>query len=161
MIWNALAMQYKLGFQASSDHISTHISYAVAIAEDPTREAIFDAFKRRHCYGATDNILLDVRSGDHLMGDEFDADGPVTLKVLAHGTRPIARVDVIKDFVYVYSTEPNAPRVEFEWTDEETRPPGLSWYYVRVLQDDGELAWGSPMWITRGIARPMTNENDE
>ena len=35
MIWNALAMQYKLGFQASSDHISTHISYAFAIAEEP------------------------------------------------------------------------------------------------------------------------------
>ena len=111
LVWNALAMQYKLGFQASSDHISTHISYAVAIAEDASREAIFDAFKRRHCYGATDNIVLDVRSGDHLMGDEFTADGPVRLEVLAHGTRPIARVDIIKDFVYVYSTEPNRPRV--------------------------------------------------
>ena len=37
MVWNALAMQYRLGFQASSDHISTHISYAVALAEDTTR----------------------------------------------------------------------------------------------------------------------------
>ena len=37
MVWNALAMQYRLGFQASSDHISTHISYAIALAEDPTR----------------------------------------------------------------------------------------------------------------------------
>ena len=27
------------------------------------------------------------------------------------------------------------------------RPAGLSWYYVRVLQDDGEIAWGSPMWV--------------
>jgi hypothetical protein len=149
MIWNALAMQYRLGFQASSDHISTHISFAVAIAEEPTRAAIFDAFRRRHCYGATDNILLDVRSGDHLMGDEFTADGPVTLTIRAHGTAPIARVDVIKDFVYVYSAEPHAPRVEFSWTDEERRPPGLSWYYVRVLQEDGQIAWGSPMWITR------------
>ena len=34
MVWNALALQYRLGFQASSDHISTHISYAIAIAED-------------------------------------------------------------------------------------------------------------------------------
>ena len=106
MVWNALALQYKLGFQSSSDHISTHISYAIAIAEDHTRAAILDAFKKRHCYAATDNILLDVRSGDHLMGDEFDADGPVRLKVLVHGTRPIARVDIIKDFGYVYSTEP-------------------------------------------------------
>jgi hypothetical protein len=149
MVWNALAMQYRLGFQASSDHISTHISFAVALAEEPTRAAIFDAFRRRHCYGATDNILLDVRSGDHLMGDEFVADGPVTLTIRAHGTVPIARVDVIKDFVYVYSTEPHQPRVEFSWTDEERRPPGLSWYYVRVLQEDGGIAWGSPMWITR------------
>jgi hypothetical protein len=147
MVWNALAMQYRLGFQASSDHISTHISYAVALAEGTGREALLDAFRRRHCYGATDNILLDVRSGEHVMGDEFQADGPVRLKVIAHGTRPIARVDVIKDFDYLYSTEPKAERVEFEWTDDERRPAGLSWYYVRVQQEDGEIAWGSPLWV--------------
>ncbi|SIO25894.1 hypothetical protein SAMN05444166_3296 [Singulisphaera sp. GP187] len=150
MVWNALALQYKLGFQASSDHISTHISYAIAIAEDSTREAIFDAFKRRHCYGATDNILLDVRSGEHIMGDEFTADGPVRLKIKVQGTAPIARVDIIKDFRYAYSTEPNRPQVEFEWQDEEKRPAGLSWYYVRVLQTNGELAWGSPFWVHLG-----------
>jgi hypothetical protein len=147
MVWNALALQYRLGFQSSSDHISTHISYAVALAEDHTRAAILDAFRKRHCYAATDNILLDVRCGDHLMGDEFASDRPVTLRVLAHGTRPIARVDVIKDFAHVYTTEPDRERVEFTWTDAEKRPPGLSWYYVRVLQGDGELAWASPMWV--------------
>jgi hypothetical protein len=149
MVWNALAMQYRLGFQASSDHISTHISYAVAIAEDDTRESVVDAFRRRHCYGATDNIVMDVRSGDHLMGDEFSVPlgTPVTLSVVVHGTRPIARVDVIKDFVYVYSTEPNTPRVVFSWTDNESRPAGLSWYYIRAIQDDGQLAWASPIWV--------------
>jgi hypothetical protein len=149
LVWNALALQYKLGFQASSDHISTHISYGVAIAPEHTREAILEAFKKRHCYAATDNILLDVRSGAHLMGDEFEAEGPVRLKVLVHGTRPITRVDIIKDFGYVYSTEPRTERVAFEWSDEEPRAAGLSWYYVRAIQDDGELAWGSPFWIHR------------
>ena len=147
IVWNALAMQYRLGFQASSDHISTHISYAVAIAETPTREGVLDAFKKRHCYGATDNILFDVRSGDHLMGDEFTSNTPIKLKVLVHGTRPISRLDIIKDFVYVYSTEPKQMRVEFEWTDNETRGNGLSWFYVRAIQDDGELAWASPFWV--------------
>ena len=90
MIWNALAMQYRLGYQASSDHISTHISYAFAIAEKPSREAIFDAFKNRHCYAATDNILLDVRSGEHLMGDEFTAQrpGPAQDPGPRHGADP-------------------------------------------------------------------------
>src|SRR5262249_14129721 len=100
MGWNAFALQYKLGVQAASDHISTHISYAVAIAEDHSRAAILDAFRRRHCYAATDNILLDVRCDDHLMGDEFTTEKPVTLRILAHGTQPIERVDIIKDFVY-------------------------------------------------------------
>ena len=157
MVWNALAMQYRVGFQASSDHISTHISYAIAIAEEPTRASVLDAFRRRHCYGATDNIVLDVRTADgkYLMGDEFDkpADGPVRLKVLVHGTKPVARVDVIKDFVYVYSTQPDKDRVEFEWTDHETRGPGLSWYYVRALQADGQIAWGSPLWV-RDFPKP-------
>jgi hypothetical protein len=151
MVWNALAMQYRVGFQASSDHISTHISYAVAVAENESRASVLDAFRRRHCYGATDNIVLDVRSADgaHMMGDEFDApaEGPVKLKVFVQGTRPIARVDVIKDFVYAYSTEPKTDKVSFEWTDSESRGPGLSWYYVRVIQDDGQLAWASPMWV--------------
>jgi hypothetical protein len=150
MVWNALAMQYKLGFQSSSDHISTHMSYAVAIAEEPTRAAIFDAFQQRHCYAATDNILLDVRSGEHLMGDAFTQAGPVTLRVRAHGTGPIARIDVIKDFRHVYTTEPRAARVDFAWTDEKPGELPTSWYYVRVIQEDGEIAWGSPIWVNRG-----------
>jgi len=148
MVWNALAMQYRLGFQASSDHISTHISYAIALTLDTTRPAILDAFRNRHCYAATDNIIMDVRAGDHLMGDEFDARGPVQLKILIHGTRPIARIDIIKDFKYAFSTEPHKARVEFQWTDAERGRPGdLSWYYVRAIQEDGELAWASPIWV--------------
>ena len=47
-------------------------------------------------------------------------------------------------------------RVEFEWSDDETRPPGLSWYYVRAIQDDGQLAWASPIWVQSSatVAQP-------
>ncbi len=64
---NALAKGYKLGFQASSDHISTHVSYACILAEEFSRKGIVEAMKKRHTYAATDNIILDVRcgSGDH------------------------------------------------------------------------------------------------
>jgi len=31
-VWNAWAKGYKLGVQASSDHLSTHLSYACTIA---------------------------------------------------------------------------------------------------------------------------------
>jgi len=154
MVWNALAMGYRLGFQSSSDHWSTHISYAVALAEDRSRPAILDAFRKRHCYAATDNILMDVRMGEHVMGDEFVLRGrdKPAVSVRIHGTAPLARVDVIKDFVHVYSVEPKAAAVEFRWTDFDPRP-GVSWYYVRTVQTDGQVAWASPIWVRIPMAK--------
>ncbi|RLE44426.1 hypothetical protein DRJ22_05940, partial [Candidatus Woesearchaeota archaeon] len=64
----ALLMGYRLGFQASSDHISTHISYCNVYVEEPTREDILEAMKKRHVYGSTDNIIADVRCNGHFMG---------------------------------------------------------------------------------------------
>jgi hypothetical protein len=45
-IWNALQRGYRLGFQVSSDHVSTHLSYAIVLAEQPTRAGIVSAFQR-------------------------------------------------------------------------------------------------------------------
>ena len=55
---NALLKGYRLGFQASSDHISTHMSYCNVWVEQPTRAAILEGMQRRRVYGATDNIVM-------------------------------------------------------------------------------------------------------
>jgi len=36
-----------------------------------------------------------------------------------------------------------------EWVDEDA-PPGLNWYYVRVSQLNGQMAWSSPIWVECG-----------
>jgi hypothetical protein len=144
----ALEMGYKLGFQSSSDHISTHLSYCNLLATDYTREAILDALKKRHAYGATADILADVRSGQHLMGDVFSLATPPELRVKLTGTARFAKVHVIKDNKYVYSTQPNSANVEFSWRDNAPASGKTSYYYVRGEQADGELVWVSPMWIT-------------
>jgi hypothetical protein len=139
---------YRLGFQASSDHISTHMSYCNLYTTAPTREAVLEAFKKRHVYGATDDILADVRSGNHMMGDQFETSGLPTLKVRLVGTAPFAKVHVIKDNRYAYSTEPKTAAVDFTWMDTAAQPGKTSYYYVRGEQQDGEIVWVSPMWIT-------------
>lgn len=146
-VWNAFKKGYKLGFQCSSDHISTHMSYAVVFAESPTRQAIVDAFKKRHSYGATDNILLVVTSGEHLMGDSFATKTPPVIDVYVVGTAPIAKLHIIKDFQYVYTIEPRKTEVKLRWQDKAAEKDKTSWYYVRVEQNDEQLAWSSPMWI--------------
>lgn len=144
----ALMKGHRLGFQASSDHVSTHISYCNVWVEEPTRQAILAAMKARHVYGATDNIVADVRCGDHFMGDEFTTQDKPRLSVHLIGTAPLARVHVIKDNQYVHTFEPGKQQVRFEWTDLQPAPGKTSYYYVRGEQADGELVWVSPMWIT-------------
>jgi Protein of unknown function (DUF3604) len=144
----ALEKGYKLGFQASSDHISTHQSYANVLVTENTREAIVDALRKRHVYASTEQILADVRSGLHLMGDIFSTSEIPNLHVKLSGTTKFAKVVVVKDNRYVYSTEPHTASVEFSWRDNAPSKGKQSYYYVRGEQEDGELVWASPMWIT-------------
>ena len=147
-ISNALAKGYRLGFQSSSDHVSTHWSYGIVLTEDNSHQAIIDAFKKRHSYAATDNILLDVRSGDHLMGDVFETDRAPTLTIKAVGTAPIKAVHVIRDGKYAMTIEPGKESAELTYTDDNAKPGETHYYYVRVEQTDTNLAWASPIWIT-------------
>jgi hypothetical protein len=144
----ALEKGYRLSFEASSDHISTHMSYCNILAKDGTRESLIDAFHKRHVYAATDDILADFRSGDHIMGDVFSTSTPPELHVKLIGTKPFAKVLVIKDGKYVYTAEPKTAKVEFSWKDTAPAAGKTSYYYVRGEQEDGEIVWASPMWIT-------------
>src|SRR5262249_21768761 len=142
----ALEKGYRLGFQSSSDHFSTHISYCIVLAERPDREAILDGMKRRHCYGATDDIIVDVKSGSHLMGDEFKTREVPSLQMTVIGTKPLARIDILKDSEVVHTLQPGTQEYKGAWTDPKPSS-GVHYYYIRVLQTDEELAWASPLWV--------------
>jgi hypothetical protein len=144
----ALQRGYVLGFEASSDHVSTHMSYCNLYVKDLTRESILDAFKKRHIYAATDNIVADVRSGQHMMGDVFTTASMPSLQVKLAGTAKFARVHIIRDNAYVYSTQPGTSQVQFSWVDNAAATGKPSYYYVRGEQEDGQIVWASPMWIT-------------
>ncbi|MEX2262037.1 MAG: hypothetical protein WD696_08790 [Bryobacteraceae bacterium] len=144
----ALEMGYKLAFQASSDHISTHMSYCNVLTTDLTRKAVLEGFQKRHVYGATDNILAEFSSGAHIMGDAFTTSATPEFAVRLVGTAPFRKVHVIKDNKYVYTTEPNTAMVQFRWRDAAPESGKTSYYYVRGEQQDGEVVWVSPIWVT-------------
>jgi hypothetical protein len=144
----ALQKGYRLAFEASSDHISTHMSYCNLWVTSPTREGIMEAFHKRRVYGATDNILADVRCSGHMMGEEFNVTSAPSIAVKLMGTGPFAKVTIIKDNNYVYSVAPKTKAVNFTWQDNAAVKGKTSYYYVRGEQEDGQLVWVSPMWIT-------------
>src|SRR5262249_9803425 len=142
----ALQKGYKLGFQASSDHWSTHISFFIILSEKRDRESLIEAIKKRHCYGATDNIIVDLRSGPHVMGDEFKTQEAPKLEINVIGTNNLAKIDILRDSEVVDTIKTNSSKYSGTWTDP--RPAaGPHYYYIRVLQTDDEVAWASPMWI--------------
>ncbi len=149
-VWEAWAKGYKLGVQASSDHISTHTSYAMILAEDFTREGLLEAMRQRHTYGATSNILLNFRlrdgSADHIHGDSFATTRIPTLYVKTIGTSNIKEIVLVRDNQYVFRRPGSGERMEFTFLDSDLEP-GEHYYYVRVEQHDRNLAWASPIWV--------------
>jgi hypothetical protein len=63
------------------------------------------------------------------------------------GTSVITQVDIIKDNAFVYTARPDLREVSFSFKDTSITP-GEHYYYVRVIQDDNNMAWASPIWIT-------------
>jgi hypothetical protein len=148
-IWMALAKGIRLGFIASSDHVSTHISYAGVYAREHSRQAIVDAMRERRTFAATDTLGVQFSVGGHPLGSEFIFAGPnpPLIEVNVLGTKPIKRIDIIKDNKVIYSAEPGARRARFAYHDADGKA-GTSYYYARVIQEDQMMAWGSPVWVT-------------
>ncbi|MGI8744345.1 MAG: hypothetical protein ACR2NN_17580 [Bryobacteraceae bacterium] len=154
MYWNALAKGYKLGVQSSSDHVSTHSSYTLIYTPTTRRADIVESMRKRHAYGATDNIVLDFEARDaagrqYLMGDAFSASAAPQFSIKAMGTGDIEKLEIVKDGKFVFETPGTSNRAEFTYVDSS---PGRkeSYYYVRVMQKDRNLAWSSPIWVNYG-----------
>lgn len=112
-------------------------------AEDVTREAILRAIRERRCYATSGvPILLDLRAGDHPMGSELVVDGLTEVRAEARCASPIARLTL---------EGPEGPIAtisgegELHVSLEASVEPG--WVYAKVEQEDGEMAWSSPIFL--------------
>lgn len=134
-------------------------------AKDNTREAIWDALYNRRCFATTGaRITVDFHVDGHPMGSELRAsDFPdiasrrgITISV--HGTDTLAKIEIVRNNQDVHVVTPGRMDADIEWIDDAPLsdiylPPALhsptpfAFYYVRVTQADGEMAWGSPVWI--------------
>jgi hypothetical protein len=137
---------YRLGVILSSDHMSTHLSYALVWAEDRSREAILEALRARRTYGATDNIVLEFWIGDHFMGEEFSADEVPPIRIKVVGTDTISDVQVIRNNRSIYTHPGGSRELDLDFVDLDPEP-GTNFYYLRVLQENRQAAWSSPIWV--------------
>jgi len=175
-VQRALALGWRVGFTAGGDDHYGHpgddmpgYKYPAGLlavwAEENTREAIWRALWNRQCYGTTGaRMLLDVRVDGRPMGSELrlsehpDLAARRTLAVRVHGTDRLRAVEIVRNNREVETREADGADLVFEWTDTAALsevnlpaaphcPTPFTFYYVRVTQADGQMAWASPVWI--------------
>jgi hypothetical protein len=147
-IQDAWAGGIVIGVIASPDHGGGY-GKACVFAPELTREAILDAIRARHCYGTTAaKIFLDVRVDGHLMGEKITepVGDTVEIKVTTRCPADIDRIEICRNNQFIYSTNPEGKKASFTLVDKKPLP-GRSYYYVRVIQQDEEIAWSSPVWF--------------
>lgn len=168
-LWDALARDVRIGIVASSDHGQTHQARAAvyvadaaggsaALAECPgfTREGILEALHARRTFGATTAAAVQVNIDGQPMGTEITSDKSPTLEIAIFAPAPITAVAVVRDNRFVYTTAPKANQATFTFHDVDWQPGQSSYYYVRALIGDEDVAWSSPLWVkqTRGAGGP-------
>jgi hypothetical protein len=160
MIDAVLARGHRFGFIASSDGHGLLWHHGVARKRDPfrtglaavqatsrTRAAILEALRARRCYATSGaKILLDVRATtdtvtDAPMGTALAA-VRATIRVTAHGTAPIRALRLVgREGMTLACVAGEGADATLE---AEVHGP---FAYARVEQEDGELAWSSPIFL--------------
>ena len=154
-----------IGLLSNSDHESTHQSYACVWSPELTSKAILSAIKQRLAYAATDNIVLEfeARVGNWLplkMGAETAADESPEFRLRVIAPRSVALVEIIRSGEVVYSVKPQTSEVRISYRDSNSPHAGSAYYHVRLVQDDGQIAWSTPIWIdywTVALVPPVSN----
>ena len=144
------------------------LTFALVEPGQPLRDGIWKALLERRTYATTGQrafLQFDARldGAPWPMGSEVRADLDPVFEVRAvassaYGRGSVAhvrRVDVLRngaELALSWTLDPPRTSVAFRWRDPDApiasgAPRAV--YYVRVLQDDGNLAWSSPVWVDR------------
>ncbi len=116
-------------------------------AEELTRKSIWDAFINRRMYGTTGaRIVVDFRTFDHFMGEEFSTNEVPSFRFEVDSLTRIKFVDIIKNGIITFRLKCKEKKCNGEFMDKKIEP-GINYYYLRVIRMDEEMAWASPIWI--------------
>ena len=159
---DALKRGYKLGFIGSGDGHQcqpgygftqeTTTGYMAVMARELTREAVWEAMRARRVYATSvRGIVVEFSLNGQPMGSDLKGAGPRRLAGLVKGTAPLNYVRIIKNGEIWKEIEcAGQDLVEISVEDQ---PPasgtgdGTDFYYLRIGQTDGHLAWSSPIWV--------------
>ncbi len=155
MALNALRQGRRFGFIACSDSHGLLWHHGISRKRDSfrtgltavqatgrTRQGILEALRERRCYATSGTkIVLDVRANGWPMGSVIKTGEPVAVKVRARGTDVVKRIVLVGPEGTLASAEGAHSYLELE------AHVYAAFFYARIEQVDGEMAWSSPIFL--------------
>lgn len=134
------------------------------IAPTHTREALAEALYQRSCYATTgERIILGLYLANIPMGKETSTAEKPGLAINRHlsgyvaGTHKLKTIEIVRNGKTIVTFEPEDYHYKFEYddmtplekvaTNAKDKKPPFVYYYIRVTQEDGHMAWSSPIWV--------------
>ncbi|WP_068466463.1 DUF3604 domain-containing protein [Candidatus Protochlamydia phocaeensis] len=134
------------------------------MAPTHSREALAEALYQRSCYATTgERMIVGLYLAGIPMGKEVSTADKPGLAVNRHlsgyvaGTTKLKKIEIIRNGKVLKTYEPNDYHFEFAYDDmtplekvcidaKDKKLP-FAYYYLRVTQEDGHMAWSSPIWV--------------
>ena len=134
------------------------------LAVEHTRESLAAALQARSCYATTGpRIIVGLHIAGAPMGSELSTKVKPGLVINRHITVYVAGVTTIKEIALVrngvvlktFTTKSYFTDFSYDDMDHLSKvvlPGGegkapFAFYYLRVTQSDGHMAWSSPIWV--------------
>jgi hypothetical protein len=148
-------------------------------AEQLTKTALFEALYNRNCYATTgERMIMGLFLAGLPMGSETDTQKKPGLHINRHltgfvaGTTKLKQIELIRNGKVLTKFTPNSHEFEFEFDDSDylldvsidadDKKPPFVFYYLRATQNDGHMAWSSPIWVdcfpSKGITKNVKKD---
>jgi hypothetical protein len=149
-------------YESDQEQYSPGLTAIIAPAH--TRDALIEALYQRSCYATTgERIIVGLYLAGTPMGKEMSTADKPGLAINRHlsgyvaGTTKLQSVEIIRNGKVIKTFEPDDYFLEFTYDDmvalekvalptKDKKPPFV-YYYLRVTQEDGHMAWSSPIWV--------------
>jgi hypothetical protein len=116
-------------------------------AGELTRDAIWEAFEKRHTYATTDRrIFMDFKVNGFGFGDEIKEASEYKIEISVKGTDKIHRIDVVSGKYIIKSFKPDKMDYDVMFSISCAAIKG-DHIYLKAMQQDGAFAICSPVYI--------------
>ena len=122
--------------------------WTCVLAEELTRNSVFNALKERRCYatsGIWARIVFEING--HIMGDEFQTYELPQINVDIIAESELKWIEVIRNNSTIYQYGGKGYHSRFTLEDIDAPKGKTSYYYIRLTCEDGNMAWTSPIWV--------------